>query len=440
MNTRPGEGAAGTRFPANSVPDRHQNLNHQFDQMNQNWGNGDWHSWAGPNGGQINHVGFWGPNGYWGHTGAWGADGGHWGHTTGIGANGAYGHTVGWGPNGNVWGHGGVVGANGAYGWAGAGGPAGHWSRNWGWYNGYGPCWGNGRWDYLWNRYPVAMGFGATMWGLNAVAWTMGVGNYYNPYYGGGASYPVAYNQPIIGDPNYETANVAAIGGAADPLTQTFDQARMAFHSDQFQQALQLTDQALAIAPSDAAINEFRSLCLFALGRYNEAAATIHAVLAAGPGWDWTTMSSLYSNPDVYTGQLRKLETAVKADPQSADDRFLLAYQYLTCDQKDAAVKMLTQVVQLEPKDQLSSELLKMYGPEPAVPASAVASTTTAAPPDLAKPAWPMEKLQGAWSAKQPDGEFDLNLGADDAFTWKFVQDGRPQSVTGAIPCAATTS
>jgi tetratricopeptide (TPR) repeat protein len=423
---RAGTAGAGNRFSRDSVPERHQNLNNQFDQLKNNWGDGDWHSWTGPNGGQINHIGFWGPNGYWGHTGAWGPDGGHIGHTTGIGPNGAYGRTTAWGPNGNVWGRGAAVGPNGAVAWG--HGPAGYWSRSWGgWYNGYGPAWGYGRWDYLWNQYPVAMAFGCTMWGLNAVSYAMGIGTYSNPYYDSGSSY-VAYDEPITGDPSYETSDSENADPATDPLTQTFDQARTAFHSDQFDQALQLTDQALKQAPRDAALNEFRSLCLFALGRYRESAATIHAVLAAGPGWDWTTMISLYSSADVYTEQLRKLEAAAAADPQSADTRFLLAYHYLTADHADAAVKMWQQVVQLQPNDKLSADLVQMYGPKQDVPPPTAASP----PPDLDQPAYPLDKLAGMWKAKQGDGEFDLTLNNDGSFTWSFTRDGMPQSVTGA--------
>jgi hypothetical protein len=36
--------------------------------------------------------------------------------------------------------------------------------------------------------------------------------------------------------------------------------------------------------PRDAVLHEFRSLALFALQRYSESAAAIHAVLAVGPG------------------------------------------------------------------------------------------------------------------------------------------------------------
>ena len=369
----------------------------------QHWDNrGDWNhqQWFGPNGGELNHVGYWGPNGYWGHTGYWGPNGGHYGHSS-------------------YW------------------GPAGHWSRNWGgWYHGWGPAWGYGGWGYLWDQYPAAMAFGATMWGLNSVNAAFGVSDYYNPYCDGPVyvnNQPVVYyTQPIVGDAAYQTAgnqsSDQSSDSSTDPLTALFDQARQAFYNGQYDQALTLTNQALAQAPRDAAINEFRALCLFALGQYRDASATIHAVLAAGPGWDWTTMISLYADKDDYTEQLRKLEQAVEASPQSADLRFLLAYEYLTMDHKDDAVALWKTVVELQPKDKLSADLVKMY-----TPASAQSTQTAQAPvPNLQKPAYPMDKLYGDWSAQDKSGQFALHLGKDDEFTWKFSQDGKPQTVSGA--------
>ena len=85
---------------------------------------------------------------------------------------------------------------------------------------------------------------------------------------------------------------------------QTFDAARAAFKAGNYAEALQQTDQALKALPNDAAINEFRALCLFALKQYDQAAATLYAVLSAGPGWDWTTLSGLYPSVDVYTEQV----------------------------------------------------------------------------------------------------------------------------------------
>lgn len=417
---RPGQGGSGEqRGPGNrgSIADRHQDLENRFNDMNQHWNDSGWHhqQWNGPNGGEINHVGFWGPNGYWGHTGAWGPNGGYWGHSGHVGPNGAWGHT-------------------------GYFGPAGHWSRNWGgWYNGYGPAWGNGRWNYLWNTYPVAMAFGATMWGLNTINYLFGVSGYVNPYYDSGdaGNSGFAYDQPIVGDPSYETQTAAqdtsstdsTTAAPADPLTQTFDAARQAFYDQKFDDALNLTNQALQQAPKDAAMNEFRSLCLFALGKYHDAAATIHAVLAAGPGWDWTTLVSLYANPDTYTEQMRKLEGVVLANSSAADARFLLGYHYLTCGHPDAAVKMWKAVVKLQPNDALAAQLVQMYDTEKTDDASKPATTTQ---PNFDKPAYPLDKLQGAWKAKGAGGEFSLTLGSDDKFNWQFTQNGKAQTMTGA--------
>ena len=69
--------------------------------------------------------------------------------------------------------------------------------------------------------------------------------------------------------------------------------------------------------PRDSVVHEFRSLVLFALKKYPEAASAIYAVLSAGPGWDWTTMGSLYPSVGAYTPQLRALEEFVKANPKS---------------------------------------------------------------------------------------------------------------------------
>lgn len=411
--TRPGQGGAGERFPGTrpgqggagerwTPGQRHDDLANRFDDLQNHWNDSGWHhnQWTGPNGGQINHFGYWGPNGYWGHTGVWGANGGYWGHT-------------------------------GAY------GPGGHWSRNWGWYNGYGPAWGNGRWNYLWDQYPVAMAFGMTSWGINCVAWGMGISSYYNPYY----TQPVVvdnqtivnYSQPIVGDPSSQVAAADATGTSADtapapdPLTDTFNSARQAFYGGDYAQALTLTNQALKLAPQDAAVNEFRSLCLFAQGQYKESAATIHAVLAAGPGWDWTTMISLYSNPEAYTDQLRLLETSVKNQPDNSAQHFLLGYHYLTTNHKDEAVAQWQQVVQQQPKDRLASELVQMYAP--VSEDKSVAASTPA--PDLEKPAYPLDQLQGDWKAHNDSGDFSLSIGNDDKFKWQFARDGKPQTVTG---------
>ncbi len=76
------------------------------------------------------------------------------------------------------------------------------------------------------------------------------------------------------------------------------------FRAGDYGGALALADQALAQLKSDPVLHEFRALTLFALKRYDEAAAVNYAVLSAGPSWNWATMINLYPSVEVYTAQL----------------------------------------------------------------------------------------------------------------------------------------
>ena len=88
-----------------------------------------------------------------------------------------------------------------------------------------------------------------------------------------------------------------------------------AFKQNDYDAALDIIDKGIAQYPTDSVLHEFRGLVLFARGDYQQAAATIHSVLAIGPGWDWTTLISLYTSVAIYTDQLRALETFVREHP-----------------------------------------------------------------------------------------------------------------------------
>lgn len=372
----PGAGHPWDNFNPNRndwIADRHNNLNDRFDQLNNHWDDryNHWDNWA-------DHHADW-------H---------HW-----------HDHY--------------------------------HWHHN-GWYHGYWPAPGM-RWNYLWDEYPVAMAFGVTRWGLNALSYRYGFSSYYNPYY----TQPVyvdnqqivSYDQPLVID---DSATASADPTAeqpqpvADETDQLFTDARTAFYDQRYQEALTLTNQVLVKVPRDALVNEFRALCLFALGNYQEAAATMHAVLAVGPGWDWTTLSGMYSSNDLYTAQLRKLEAQVKSHTNDAAGRFLLAYHYLTCGHSEAAVKQLQAVVKLQPKDDVAAQLLKMNSP------SSESDASSSSPqPDLEEPGIPLDQLYGTWSAKQDDGQFQLQLTEKDEFIWTYTQGGKSQTVKGAYTVRA---
>jgi hypothetical protein len=145
-----------------------------------------------------------------------------------------------------------------------------------------------------------------------------------------------------------------------------FDEARALFQNADYGGAQAKVEKALNVLPQDRVMHEFRALTLFAQAKYTEAAATLYAVMSAGPGWNWETLKSFYADPATYTKQLRALEADAKANTQSADDRFVLAYHYLVLGQNDAAARELEQVTKLQPKDQLSAQILAALKPKPA--------------------------------------------------------------------------
>jgi thioredoxin-like negative regulator of GroEL len=184
-----------------------------------------------------------------------------------------------------------------------------------------------------------------------------------------------------------DTATAAASAPAPAPPAESqesavpkealerFDSARAAFKRGDYAKAQTLDEQAIELLPQDAALHEFRALTLFAQKKYQDAAAAIYAVLAAGPGWTWETMAAMYPNSATYTDQLRALEAYASANPKSSAARFLLAYHYLVLDEPSEAVKQLQAVVKLSPNDQLAKQLLQAFTkpdtdtPKPAAPA-----------------------------------------------------------------------
>jgi tetratricopeptide (TPR) repeat protein len=291
-----------------------------------------------------------------------------------------------------------------------------------GWYWGYSPgYWG--WWDYTWDDYPVAAAAGLTWWGANAMSYSYGCGGeYYNPYYS--ETSEVNYSEPIV------TAPVEGDQPASPPQEDLdkFDQARVAFSEDKYDDALKLVDEAAKKMPRDAVLHEFRSLVLFALKCYSESAAAIHAVLAVGPGWDWKTLSSLYADVETYTTQMRALEAYSGANPKSADAAFLLGYHYLTTGASDAALTQFRRASELQPKDIVSASLVRSLSPRDAETKPAPAKRVGETEP---KPV-PAETIVGAWvAAGKGTAKYAMTLDKEGMFTWSYSRGSRKQEVKG---------
>ncbi|MFO1019451.1 MAG: tetratricopeptide repeat protein [Planctomycetales bacterium] len=325
---------------------------------------------------------------------------------------------------GSGWGYGrpgfyaGYRGGPGIYGWGG----------NWGYgLNGIGG-WGNGYYGYR----PLGWGLGA--WGLGGLAYNSGYLSYYNPYYRaggygyGGNGFGYNYSTPI--NVAYDDSQVQSTQLADNGINDVLDPAIAAFKEGNYEVALDDVNQAISQNSRDPALHEFRALVLFAMGRYQEAAAVAHSVLALGPGWDWNTVSSFYADPSVYTSQYRKLETFVKSHPQDGSAKFLLAYHYLTTGHPDAAAEQLQMVAKINPNDNVSRDLLKMINGAPKsdgtdkTPGPEIASNDQTPSEGMKIPADKViepQKLAGTWTATRENGDkFTLVLTPDSQFTWNF--------------------
>jgi tetratricopeptide (TPR) repeat protein len=279
--------------------------------------------------------------------------------------------------------------------------------------------------------------------------YSSGYGSYSNPYYAASSGYAgtaLDYSQPIQVAAQQPVAQTDPNAAEPPPSPEVqaalkpFDEAREAFRAEDYAQALAKTDEALKKLPSDAALHEFRGLVLFAQGKYKDAAATIYAVLSVGPGWDWTTLSSMYSDIEVYTTQIRALEAYRKQNPDSADAAFVLGYHYLTCGHKEAAAKQFQAVAKLLPNDTLAPQLVKMLDPaltpQTEKPPTIAGAPDTDAPPELAPEdrSPPIEKSKVVGSRKSSRGNavaIELSIKNDDTFTWKVTQNGRPNTIEG---------
>jgi tetratricopeptide (TPR) repeat protein len=294
-----------------------------------------------------------------------------------------------------------------------------------------------------------------TNWAFGSRLYDWGYTSYVNPYIvtvprTQTIVVPYNYSQPINTEvpppPEDESATAEA----------TFDEARESFKAGRYDQALDLSNKALAVLPNDPAVHEFRALVLFALGRYEEASQVIYPVLSVGPGWDWTTMVGLYPDQEMYTSQLSALENYVQSHPQQASPRFLLAYHYLTLSYPDDAADQLREVVRLKPADKLSGQMLSLLeaaqkqttetqGQSTAETATAeqpIAEPTAALPPEIPSPAGKgadlkLAELLGSWQAKSDDETtITLTLKQDNTFAWQVDQNGQTRQLDGKYSVA----
>jgi len=208
--------------------------------------------------------------------------------------------------------------------------------------------------------------------------------------------------------------------------SEAISRARGEFDSSDFLAALKSTDEAISHAPGDSTLHEFRALCLFALGRYDDAAGVLNPVLASGPGWDWSTMSAFYPDGEVYTGQLRKLEGYVENSPESAGSHFLLGYHYMVAGFIDDAYGMFDRVAILKPADTVAVQLRNLAASSTSSEddESTETESLTALPEpesDVVVEVIDPTDIEGAWESASADGKaITVALDPAGTFTWNY--------------------
>jgi len=241
-----------------------------------------------------------------------------------------------------------------------------------GFYGGFSPFYGGlGFYDpFLWGS-PYSSWYG---YGYPSYGYGPSYGYYsYGPDYGYAAAAPVYMGgyapPPDVGGDAAAAPAAPAVADEAAPNGDWGDQfinsAREAFLKHEYANALRLAGHAAVETPNDAKVHELLALALFALKDYRAANMEAHAALALAPAADWPTLYRCYEDLPTYHQQLKDLEAYVRAHPDAADARFVLAYHYLMQGHKAAARVQFEMVLAKVPQDQVAAKLLKEAGGMP---------------------------------------------------------------------------
>jgi hypothetical protein len=185
---------------------------------------------------------------------------------------------------------------------------------------------------------------------------------------GGGSGQPTCspppcYSPPVCPPPPCHVTYVQPVKPVTFGPEHYFELARRAFRDRDYGSALATIERAIEQMPGEPDLYQFRSLVLFAQGEYVASAAAAYTALSAGPGWNWNTLYAYYGDAELYTRDLRALETATKANPDSAEHHFLLGYHCLMLNQVEPGRKRLQRVLELRPDEPVSKNLLAILPP-----------------------------------------------------------------------------
>jgi hypothetical protein len=154
----------------------------------------------------------------------------------------------------------------------------------------------------------------------------------------------------------------AAVQTAAGGESDFYAQAANAFQQGDYRAALRFAGHAAVDNPRDPSVHMLLMLSMFAVGEYRGAAMEAHAVEAMDGKVDWPSLYAFYGNVDTYSKHLRALEQYVTKNPNAADGRILLGFQYMAAGHQDAARGQFLLALEKMPQDRIAAQLLTAVG------------------------------------------------------------------------------
>ena len=281
--------------------------------------------------------------------------------------------------------------------------------------------------------------WGLVGWGVGNLIFNSGYHSYYNPYptqtvvvYNNGSNNNLDYSQPVTSSAEQAVEQRSEMSekesdSLATKASEAFDLAMTSFKSGDYLTALKKTDEAISYDPGETVQHEFRALCLFALQKYMDSASVLNSVLSSNPGWGWDTMIGLYGSSATYETQLRALEDYTKKNSKAADAQFLLGYHYMTASHFEEAQKAFAKCVELQPRDQVANQLLKLTNNSTSGEGETTARLTPVKkydPPSL-------EEMHGKWVVKTDKGKINLTIDGKNKFVWTYDDGKSPFKFAG---------
>ncbi len=153
------------------------------------------------------------------------------------------------------------------------------------------------------------------------------------------------------------------------------DVAKAFFKTHQYADAEVRLNDVVKLAPDDTNAWQFRSLALFAQGKFDAAAADAYDGIKLGNTWTTTVLNSIYPSADRYHRQLERLVQQAAQKP-SMSAHFLLGYHYLILNDLENGRLQLTKVLEFSPEEPVATQLIAAIDAKLAVANNAATPTT----------------------------------------------------------------